>query len=339
MGLKRIVREAMGALLRRYGYEVIDGQQVYDWQINPHTGPSYNPSALPDGAEEYLRPDNPRLVELQARYDAFDSRVTEPLVWKKGWIGPEEMLYFRGDNAYIWQLRGHNMNILSYALSWYYARTVDTLGLQDRLHEDDLFGNYVFSVGETAVSRDLLDSVLELLFLERHLGISAWERISMLDIGAGYGRFAHRAARAFPDRCNAVCTDGVAVSTFLSEYYVNFRGVGDQVDVVPLDAVEERLASWCPAIATNIHSFSECRMSAIEWWVALLAKTRVEYLMLVPNAGRHGGLELLTNDGQDFGKLIEAHGYRLMARDPKYLDPTVQSYGINPTWHYLFRLE
>lgn len=338
MGLKSIVREAMCSLLRRYGYEVIDGQQVYDWQLTPVTKASYNPAELPDGAAEYLRPDNPRLVDLQARYDAFDSQVTEPLVWKADWVSPEEIAHFRGDNAYVWQLRGHNMNAFSYALTTYYAKSIDSHGILNRIGEDDLFGNYTFTIADTLVSRDLLDSVLELYFLERHLGITGQADFSMLDIGAGYGRLAYRAVTALPNVSKFACTDGVAVSTFISEYYARFRKVDDRVAVVPLDEIEERLTSWKPRVAVNIHSFSECQISAIDWWTSLLSRSGVEYLMIAPNAGDHGGSQLKTNNGRDFGEILKKHGYELIAKDPKFGDPVVQKYGINPTYHYLFQL-
>jgi hypothetical protein len=61
--------------------------------------------------------------------------------------------------------------------------------------------------------------------------------------------------------------------------------------------------------------------------------------MIVPNANNHGGELLLTNDGKDFGEVIEKHGYTLVAKDPKYRDPVVQEYAINPTYHYLFELQ
>ena len=61
--------------------------------------------------------------------------------------------------------------------------------------------------------------------------------------------------------------------------------------------------------------------------------------MTVPNAGYHEGELLLTNDGTDFGEVIEKHGYKLVAKDPQYRYPLVQKYGINPTYHYLFELQ
>ena len=58
--------------------------------------------------------------------------------------------------------------------------------------------------------------------------------------------------------------------------------------------------------------------------------------MIVPNAGDHGGELLLTNDRRDIGKVVEKHGYKLIVKEPKFEDPVVQKYAINPTYYYLF---
>ena len=52
----------------------------------------------------------------------------------------------------------------------------------------------------------------------------------------------------------------------------------------------------------------------------------------------HGGRLLLTNRGDDMRTIVERHGYREIARDPKYLDPAVQKHAPVPTWHFLFEL-
>ena len=48
---------------------------------------------------------------------------------------------------------------------------------------------------------------------------------------------------------------------------------------------------------------------------------------------------MLTKDGQDFGEVIEKYGYKLVAQDPKYSDPAVQEWAVNPTYYYLFQLQ
>jgi hypothetical protein len=334
--LKRAARNALDGLLQRRGLAIVATRYLYDWQLAPVTQPSHKVSELPDGAETYLRSDNPALVDLQHRYAQFDSGVTAPIIWNPGFLKPEDLLYFRGDNPYVWQLRGPNMNPQGYALAYYHARSVDALDLLDKLHEDELFGVFTFDVDGRRVSRDLLDSVAEINFLERHLHVSARPGFRVLDIGAGYGRLAHRMVTGLSSVSEYLCTDGVAASTFICEYYLQTRGASPRAVVVPLDHVRETLGHHPVDLAVNIHSFSECSLAAIAWWMETVSRARVKYLMMVPNSLNNGGARLLTNDLHDFQPVVERHGYKLVAKDPKYGDPVVQQYAICPTYHYLF---
>jgi len=328
------IRGLVNRVLGLAGYEAIPRCFVYDWQRM--TRPDPGRVELPEGARDWLRDDNPRLEELRRRYALCDPAVTTPLIWKRGYVEPTQVTLFRGDSPYVWELRGPNMHETAYALAAYYARTIDRLGLFDRLEEDGLFGCHTFRFGDLVVSRDLLDSVAEIYFLERHLGLSSARNLTVLDIGAGYGRLAHRLVTALPNIGSYLCADAVPVSTFICEYYLKFRGLADRARAVPLDELAEALDRQPPDLAINVHSFSECTLEAIDWWLALIEQHRVRHLMVVPNPGDHRGTRLLTNDGRDFGPVIERHGYRLAAKDPKYLDPGVQQYAINPTHHYLF---
>jgi len=244
------------------------------------------------------------------------------------------MLYFRGDNAYVYQVKNRRMNIIAYALTTYYVKSIDKLGLLEKLKEDDYFGVHSFTIDNRLVSRDLLDSITEIYFLEKHLNISSGKNLSILDIGAGYGRLAHRMLGALPNIVEYFCTDAFPISTFISEYYLRFRNLESKANVVPLDKIEYALRNRYVDIAVNIHSFSECTTIAIEWWLSVLAKHRVKNLMIVPNTGD----TLQTNDGVDFSGIVEKHGYKLKAKEPKYRDPVVQQYAVYPAYHYLFEL-
>lgn len=333
MGIKAHIRETLNFGFKRFGHTIVDERILYDWQkstVEQKAG--YKPSPLPEGAAGYLVPTNPRLVALRERYAAFDPSVTTPLVWTDTLVSAEDMQYFRGDNAYVWQVRGVGMNVMSYALTAYYMQSIDELGLLARIHEDDYFGVHNFKVGGRVISRDLLDSVAEIYFLEKHLGISTRPDLSVLDIGAGYGRLAHRMTGALPNVSRYLCTDAYPVSTFISEYYLRFRGIDHRAQAVPLDEIEQTLSAKPVDLAVNIHSFSECKASAIEWWLALLEKHQVRHLMIVPNTGD----ALRTHEGVDFGAIVEKHGYRLKAMEPKYRDPVVQQCGVNPAYYFLF---
>jgi hypothetical protein len=332
---KERIRDAIRRLLT-IAFDIVDKGTLYEWQRGPRGARTHKPSELPPGAD-FLRWDNPVLRSLQQRYAAFEKTVTMPLIWQPDKVHEEEIRYFRGDNAYVWQLRGQNMNPLGYALTTYYVLALDILDLLERLNEDDAFGIYTFQIAGRTVSRDLLDSVIELYFLDKHLQIASRPSVRILDIGAGYGRFAHRAVMAFPN-VQFFCTDAVAVSTFICDYYLRWRGVQDRAVTVSLDQIQEALQETPADVAVNIHSFSECRIEAIDWWIALLSKHKVNYLMIVPNSINANGAELRTNDFKEFQPVVERHGYRLIVKEPKYRDQVVQQYGLNPTYHYLFAL-
>ena len=301
----------------------------------------FRPAAPLAAADPYLRPDNPRLVDLEQRYAKLRVAMADSSLWSKPYITAEvDLRRFRGELAYLWQRRDGNDDT-SFRLTNAYVTTFDGLGLQARLTEDSAFGAPNWTVDGRTFTRDLLDSIVEISFLDRHLGISQ-RRLRVLDIGAGYGRLAHRLVQAFPGKVDVLCTDSVAVSTFLSEFYLRYRGASPQAAVVPLDALEEVLSRNPVDVAVNIHSFSECPRSAIEGWLDLLVRHRIPRLMVVPNAMDNGGTRLLSRetDGTwlDLMPLFRAKGFELVATEPKYLDPAVQVHGVSPTHHYLFAL-
>jgi hypothetical protein len=346
MRIPNLLKRGLDTALARRGFERIASRLVYPWQRAPVDLPSHSGAPLPSGAEERLRADHPRLEELTRVYRELDSPLARDPVWTPELLATADLRQFRGDSPYVFQLRGRNMNELGYAVSYYCARRIveiERLGLLDRLDEDGLFGVHTFTIDGRRVSRDLLDSALELAFLERHLRISEGPVRTVLDIGAGYGRLAYRAAVAFPATLRWLCTDAIPTSTFLCESYLDFRGLtgSDRASprVVPLHELEATLTPGSVDIAINIHSFSECSPAAIDAWIALLAGKRVGHLMIVPNAIAGDGLTMLTNRGVDFTRLVVRHGYRLVASEPKYPDPVVQEYGVSPAAYLLFHLE
>ncbi|MEO8274945.1 MAG: putative sugar O-methyltransferase [Thermoanaerobaculia bacterium] len=341
MALPDLLKRCLDRAFARRGYERVASRLVYPWQRASASGPSHSGAPIPAAAAALLQPSSPRLLELERRYRALDSPLTREPVWTPEFVATADLEQFRGDNPYVWQLRGRNLNELGYALTYYAVRRTDRLGLLDRLDEDGLFGVHTFTFDGKTVSRDLLDSVVELDFLDRHLDLAGAGRRTILDIGAGYGRLAHRAVRAFPATVRYLCTDAIARSTFLCEFYLDFRGIGGiggdgPARVVPLPDLEAAIPAGSVDLAVNVHSFSECRPAAINGWLDFLARKRVPQLMVVPNAvDGHG--RMLTNEGHDFSAIVEQHGYRLLANEPKFVDPVVQEYGVSPARHLLFR--
>jgi hypothetical protein len=335
--MKNWVKNRLNDALHRRGYEIVSSHNLYEWQRGHVDQPSFSATPLPGDAASYLRRDNPKLLELERRYRAFDGQVTTPSLWTNQHVRDQDINYFRGDNAWVWQVRGNNAHLLAYALCLYYLQSIDHLGLLDKLGEDTCFGNFTFQVAGREVSRDLLDSITEIYFLDRHTDIASRPGLRVLDVGAGYGRLAHRMVTALSGIDSYLCTDAVAVSTFVCDYYLRFRGVG-RARSVPLDMIDCTLRAHPVDLAINIHSFSECRAEAIEWWVRLLSKHRVKQLMIVPNPVAGDGERLLTNEGHDFLPILERYGYRTVLKEPKFLDPVVQECGPYPSWHHLLEL-
>jgi len=266
-------------------------------------------------------------------YADFDPLVVTPTVWNAGKISAEDLLYFRGDNPYVFQLRSRSGNELAYALTYYYLRSGAARPILDAIDEDGAFGVHTWDFEGKQVSRDLLDSVGEIDFLQRHAGLGITVT-SLLDIGAGYGRLAHRIAQVMPD-VTVSATDAFPSSTFLSEYYLRFRG--SRARVLPLDEIEATLAERTIGIATNIHSFSECSLIAIDWWVSRLARNGVRQLMVVPNLSAPDG-RCLTNRGEDMDAIFARHGYVCRAREGRYADPVVMRWGVDGITLSLFEL-
>jgi SAM-dependent methyltransferase len=295
-----------------------------------------DPATLPEGAAAHLRPDHPRLLELRARYAAADPKVTTPWVWSDDRLPPADMLYFRADNHFIWQVRGPNRNALTYALVYYHLMAGGDDGLIDLLGEDKAFGATTFEIDGRCVSRDLLDSVREIQFLRRHTPLGEG-RANILDIGAGYGRLAHRIEQASGEGVRIFATDAFAPATFIAEYYLRHRGAKRAL-TVPLDEVEALLAGTRIDFAVNVHSFSECTPDAVAWWADLLARHKVRRLMIVPNDGGVGGARCRIGNDVDMEPILGRFGYRPAVREPRYGDPLVQLSGIDPVHLHLFEL-
>jgi SAM-dependent methyltransferase len=319
--LRGRARRELERLLARRGYSLAKLPPDDRPQLVDHSVP------LPPGAEERLRADSPRLRELCAAYEALDWPVVTHSRWQpelfEHWL---DLRYFRGDNAYIWHYREtEEVSRLRFFVYLNYVEGLDTDDILSRITEDGAFGCFTYDFpGHPICSRDLLDSACELAFLDRHLSIRGATDLRVLDIGAGYGRLAHRTIEAVKGIADYCCVDAVPHSTFLSEYYLEARGVAPPGRVVALPDVPS-LDPGAFDLAMNVHSFSECTLDAITWWLAQLARLEVPHLFLVPNEPE--GFLSLETDGRrlDAMPALEAAGYRLVAEDPAILDDSVRA--------------
>lgn len=330
----RWARRGVVAALRRAGYDLVR-------PVPPD--PRYEEASfdarrpLPPGAADVLQRDHPRLTGLVERYERLRDPIAARTYWRRGYLTTElELQRFRGDNAYVWQFR--NVAAMARYKYYFYMRDLasgDTRCLFDVLHEDGLFGCWTFDYpGWPTVSRDLLDSINELHFLDRHLGLLSRPGLTVLDIGAGYGRLAHRALAAAPLLGSYLCVDGVAESTFLCEYYLEFRGCLDRAEVIPVDEFDQRVPGRRIDVAVNIHSFSEMSVSTIDAWLARLKALAVPWLFLVPNDADR--LLSVEDDDRrdDFAPLLEKHGFELVVKEPVFPDDTMREF-MNVSDHFL----
>ena len=348
MGLKRRLLTAGNVVLKQFGAELVDSGELERYRriekkFLPFYGLSHGKGNVPEKAGDYLRTDNPRLAELRARYRTFPCTAIQHSIWQSHRLNEVELPWFRGDNPYVFQFLDYNAEI-AYALTAYYLETQDDLGLLRHLKEDGLFGAHTFPFNDgILLSRDLLDSVNEILFLNRQLKVAEWPGLTMLDIGAGYGRLPYRLATALPNLRRIFATDAVPESTFLCEFYMAFRNVDDRAKVIPMDEIEGLAARERIDVALNIHSFSECTLTTICWWLDLISKNGIRYLLIIPNAKHNEGTKLLTGEvdgsSMEYLKEVERRGYKRIHMSPKYLASSVQKHGVSPTHYHLFELQ
>lgn len=318
MTLRRELLGGANRVLDKLGVHVLPTSD-YQLMRRSFEGPQFVGPDLPEAARDILRWDNPGLIDLERRYARHPAAAHTQ--WQKGNLRSViDVSRFRGDNHYVHQTR-FNPSEAVYFMTAYYMRDTDRLGLFGKLKEDGLFGAYTITFhDDDTISRDLLDSINQANMIARVLGRTGGWRV--LDIGAGYGRLAHRLAEGIAN-AHTTCTDAVPLSTFLSKFYLDFRGVGDRSAVVPLDEVETRLTGQAFDIVTNIHSFPECPKRAIAWWLDRLDTIAVSKLLIVPN--RADAFLSTEADGRhlDFEHLFVEHGWTHVHSEPIYAQSQV----------------
>jgi putative sugar O-methyltransferase len=308
-----------------------------------HSGHGRHDSSrpLPPGMAAVLDDRNPDLLRLRSRYRRLASPFRPGRFWRRSRrLRDLNLKYFRGDNAYVWQLRqlGGEARLKFFLLARY-IKALDSHKLLEKTHEDGAFGCWTFDFHDTpTMSRDLVDSINEIYFLDRHWDLLSRTDFTVVDIGAGYGRLAHRMVECVPGLKRYLCVDAIPESTFLSDLYLRYREVDHKATVLPLDKVADRLPAERPDLAVNVHSFSEMPIAAIEAWIGLLARIGVPALLIVPNEGD----QLLSLEDDvvrlDFTPVLSKHGYVLAAREQTIADPDVRELVGVGDWFLLYRL-
>jgi hypothetical protein len=179
---------------------------------------------------------------------------------------------FRGDGQYLEQKAEMPMHALYRDLV---KRGHD--GKFEFLKEDGAFGCKTkwLTGPNIIVSRDLIESIYEIAFIEESLGKMPE---FILDIGAGYGRLAHRILSIFNQGIHITCTDSVPISREICRFYLEYRKVDYWAIVKPEDLIRPVFN-----LAINIHSWPECDPEEVEWWLEKLAEWKVKNLMVIPH--------------------------------------------------------
>ena len=267
-----------------------------------------------------LTTNNSRLTDLTRQYRELGDPPCS------NWGSPDRNLpYFRADNDYVWQPRyfedHFEARLYCYAK---YVESVDTLRLLERCSEDLLFGAFGVLYKGRIVSRDLLDSVLQINWAYGAVPELRDGKPTVLDLGAGYGRLAHRISEGFSGSWRALCTDGIALSTFLSEWYLQFRQARN-VRVIPIVDLRTALRDEEPVIAFNIHSFSEIPVATTLWWLNELEQASVKQLIVVTNERSRQFLSSEV-DGRrvDLLPIFDSHGWNVLRQEPFIEDAEIR---------------
>lgn len=230
-------------------------------------------------------------------------------LWSASHAATIDLERFRAHNQYLEQ-RGE----FPYKGVVEYLKQSGRWNLEQWHVEDGAFGCVTGEVDGRLVSRDMLDGMCEIAFLEK--SILPMSGLRVLDIGAGYGRFAHRLLELWP-KAFVFCTDTIEVSRLACQKYLAFRKVTRAMVVRPED-----VPLWLPRLnlAVNIHSWSECTLDEVRSWMAVLDDISMPLLFIVP----HDGGELMTWGGPSYKPDLARHGWKLRSEwvgpacQPKY---------------------
>lgn len=329
----------IGSRLRRFGRLSVDGflASVRRSVLHNPKSPKVREdlSELPPFKSDtrtlnYLDVSNERLTLLYERYKSNTPflEIVSPL-----WHDMPEGLNlqrFRSHSGYLWTRESS----FRYRSTAHYIRQFDTLGLLRLFGEDEAFGCEVVRLSDGVVlSRDKLDSIMESYYFIGRLGLGTFDRFRVLDIGAGYGRLAHRFTTLFKN-AEYYCTDAMPVSTFLCEFYLQYRGVKDAY-VIPFDDLNA-LKELKFDVAVCVHSFAEQTMQSVSYWMQLLDRLKIDRLMVIDNDGRWTTFEPPDNRKSYYFPIVRRHGWALLDARPKYSTFFGNLFGIYPESVYAF---
>lgn len=245
------------------------------------------------------------LLEKYNEFYVKNNFNINPTVWKQNsaYISNSFNSNFRGDNAFLWQEKlGDNKN--TYIEYYKILKNIDVDYLFNKTFECGSYGCKNYSFDNIKISRDLLDSILEIYFLKSYF--PNLNELSFLEIGGGYGRLCKRFLDCFPNSTYYI-TDAIPQSTFFSKIYLNEK----KDSVINLHEIEDKIKSKKIDVAVNIHSFPECNINDIEWWIKFIDMNEIKYIFYIPNNPDSRPDFMPTNSGESILALFNKYGYHV----------------------------
>jgi len=172
--------------------------------------------------------------------------------------------------------------------------------------EDGAFGAEVHEVDGYRLSRDVVDSALEIMFLERCIWVDL-SGLRIVDIGAGYGRFAHRFTARHPGAI-VYCTDAIEISQRVCAKYLAHRRA---IRAIVVSSSHLNQIAVAPDLVVNIHSWSECTLPEVVWWLDWIADREIPRIFIVPHDGPAFGTWGGEWNAPSYKPELERRGYRI----------------------------
>ena len=276
-----------------------------------------------------LNVNNPDYTEI---YDRYFKVKSDHSFWID-WFDDSDFKNFKGENVFVTQLAGLRSIKKAYENTVSYAIKIDELGLMGIFDEDRKFGVESVKIGKESFSRDRVDSVIEINYFSRLMGITSESELRLVDIGAGYGRLASRVLQAFPN-AYVFCGDVVPQATFLCNFYLKFKGFNSFK--FKCGSYDELTLEGTFDIAVNIHSFSEAPLDSIKKWLDIVS-SKTKYIFIVPSGDELASMEY---DGSrlcymDYLKYL---GYQLVNITNKYGEELFEkNLCLSPAKYYYFK--
>lgn len=225
--------------------------------------------------------------------------------WRDGHERNIDRERFRGHEQYLGQ---HGYPYRAMVLHVRASLNADWI---ERLGEDDAFGCPTETIDGAVVSRDLLDSIVEIGFL-LDAGV-ALEGARVLDVGAGYGRLAHRLVQVAGS--HVWCVDAIEVSREVCARYLLHRGVTPRAMVGTPERLTELFRPGTFDLACNVHAWSECAIDEVRGWLDVLDALEVRQLFHVPHFASLGANDPArgSGNGESYRPDVEARGWQLIA--------------------------